>query len=127
MIELDDKSYIVGMWFSSNPVTNNDWMACVIADPDRPGCFKGWSRFRKTKDDKIWDSKDEKTWTQFQSAEGHDEDFMIKTMREMQQTLKGQFKDIDKIIVKGNLKKMMRLSKGHPWLNMKQATEEDLK
>lgn len=123
MIELDDKSYIVGMWFSSNPVTNNDWMACVIADPERPGAFKGWSRFRTRKDDKIWDSEDEKRWTIIQSAEGHDEQFMIKTMREMQETLKCAFPDIDKIIVKGNLKKLMRLSDGHDWLNMKQVKE----
>jgi hypothetical protein len=35
MIELDDKSYIVGMWFSSNPKTNDDWMACVIREESK--------------------------------------------------------------------------------------------
>lgn len=121
MIELDEKSYIVGMWFSNNPVTNNDWMSCVIADPKKKGFFKGWSRFRTAKDSKIWDSEDEKKWYTFTSQEGQDEDYMIKTMNETQAHLSKAFKDMDKIIVKGGLKKMIKLSDGHPWLNMKQV------
>ena len=57
MIELDDKSYIVGMWFSSNKKTNDDWMSCIVRDPKDPTRFKGWSRFRTTKDAKIWDRR----------------------------------------------------------------------
>ncbi len=121
MIELDDKSYIVGMWFSSNPKTNNDWMSCIIADPNRPGFFKGWSRFRTTKDAKIWDSEDTKKWTQFASQEGHTEEFMIETMNATQQTLKVAYQVTDKIIVKGSLKDMIKLSKGKDWLNIKQV------
>lgn len=40
-------------------------------------------------------------------------------MREMQQVFKCGFPDIDRIIVKGSLKDMVRLSKGKSWLNMK--------
>ena len=121
MIELDDKSYIVGMWFSSNKKTNDDWMSCIVRDPKDQTRFKGWSRFRTTKDAKIWDSKDEKRWTEFASQEGHTEQFMIDTMNATQQTLKSAFEITDKIIVKGSLKKMITLSKGKDWLNMKQV------
>jgi hypothetical protein len=120
-IELNDESYIVGMWFSSCPKTHNDWMACVIADPDRPGCFKGWSRFRITKDDKIWDSEDEKKWTYFSSAPENTEEDMIAIMRGLQNSLASGYPDKDKIIVKGDMKKLFRLSKGHSWLNLKEA------
>lgn len=119
-IELDDKSYIVGMWFSSNPKTHNDWMACVIGDPDRPGCFKGWSRFRITKDSKIFDNEDEKKWTYFSSAPHNTEQEMIDIMRGMQKALACEYPDMDKIIVKGDFMKLRRLSKGHDWLNIKQ-------
>lgn len=121
MIELDDKSYIVGMWFSHNPVTNNDWMACVIRDPENPKQWKGWSRFRTTKDAKIWNSEDEKRWTSFRSGEGQTEEHMIQTLNETQEHLKCAYGITDKIIVKGTLKKLMKLSKGHDWLNMKQV------
>jgi hypothetical protein len=121
MIELDDKSYIVGMWFSSNPITNNDWMACIIRDPENKKGFKGWSRFRYTKDAKIWDSEDEKRWTAFRSAPGATEQYMIDVIEQTQQHLTCEFKNTDKIIVKGNLKKLMELSEGHDWLNMKQV------
>lgn len=121
MIELDEKSYIVGMWFSSNPVTHNDWMSCIVRDPKDPTRFKGWSRFRTTKDAKIWNSEDEKKWTQFASQEGHTEQYMIDTMNATQEHLKAAYKDTDKIIVKGGLKKLMKSSEGHDWLNMKQV------
>jgi hypothetical protein len=45
-IELDEKSYIVGMWFSSCSKTGNDVLMCVIAHPKKKGLFKGWSRTR---------------------------------------------------------------------------------
>lgn len=121
MIELDENSYIVGMWFSSNPETNNDWMACVVRDPEDSRFFKGWSRFRITKDEKIWDSEDEKKWTYFKSSDTNTEDEMISILDGMQKAIQTGYPDIDKIIVKGGMKKLFELSDGHPWLNIKEA------
>src|SRR6202012_5090632 len=119
MIELDDKSYIVGMWFSSNPKNNNDWMACVIADPKRPGKFKGWARFRITKDARIWNNDDEKRWTTFGSQGEETEEDMIFILTEMQKKIDMEYPMMDRIIVKGGLKDLIELSDGHDWLNMK--------
>jgi predicted DsbA family dithiol-disulfide isomerase len=121
MIELDDKSYIVGIWFSSSISTNNDWMACVIRDPENPACYKGWSRFRTAKDDKIWDSEDEKRWSKFKTQEAKTEEEIIKHMNDVQQSLSAAYRNTDKILVKGNLKKMIGLSKDKDWLNIKQV------
>lgn len=126
MIELDDKSYIVGMWFSEDPITGDNWMACVIADPEKKGYFKGWARTRFIKDNKIFDSDDEKRWQSFESRSGQTENYMINTMSEIQASASIVFKKIDKIIVKGNLKKLMKLSKNHPWMNIKCVDAKDI-
>lgn len=118
-IQLDDKSYIVGMWFSSNPITNNDWLACIIRDPEHPNRFIGWSRFRYTKDDKIFDSEDEKIWTNFSSAEGATEQQMIAYLGIMQRGIEEGYPHMDEIIVKGDLKKLMKLAENKPWMNIK--------
>lgn len=110
MIELNDKSYIVGMWFSSDPITNNNWLACVIKDPEQPTRYKGWSRFRYAKDDKIWGSEDEKKWTTFTSQDGVTDEDMIKYM-DVAQNMPVAYPEKDRIIVKGGLKELIKLSK----------------
>ena len=119
-IQLDDKSYIVGMWFSSDPVTNNDWLACVVRDPENPNRFIGWSRFRYIRDEKIFDSEDKKSWTNFSSAEGATENQMIAYLGIMQRGIEAGYPDMDQILVKGDLKKLIGLAKDKPWMNMKQ-------
>jgi hypothetical protein len=118
-IELDDKSYIVGVWYSSDPETLNNWLSCVIRNPDNPKTFKCWSRFRYVKGDKIFDGEDEKNWTTFISNEGHSESDLIALMRDAQEEIAPGYPDKDKIIVKGNLEKLMRLAKDKDWMHLK--------
>lgn len=120
-IELDDKSYIVGMWFSSNPNNNDDWLGCVIHDPKKPGCFKGWSRFRYAKSGKIFDNDDEKSWTTFYSREGDTEQTMIDFMTMAQKQIEPGFPVIDNLMVRGTLKDLIKLSDTKDWLNMKRV------
>ena len=120
-IELDDKSYIIGMWFSSDPKTNNDWLGCVIKDPDNPLKYKGWSRFRYTKDSKIFDNDDEKSWTTFTSQEGQTEKALIDYMEAAQMVIAPGYPVKDHLMVRGTLKDLIKLSKSKDWLNMKQV------
>ncbi len=119
MIELDDNSYIIGVWFSSNPVTGNNWLAAVVRDPENPQKYKGWSRFRYIRDTKVFDSDDEKSWTTFYSQEGQTEDDMIDFMDKAQIEIEQGYPDKDKIIVLGSLKELMELSKDKEWMFMK--------
>jgi hypothetical protein len=118
-IKLDDKSYIVGLWFSHNPTTKDDWLSCVIRDPENPKRYKGWWRFRYQKDDKIFDSVDEKKWAEFYSKEDINDEEIICITEKVQKILQFQFSEIDKIIVQGNLEKFMELSKEKNWMNLK--------
>lgn len=124
-IEINEKSYIVGIWFSSNPITENNWLAGVVRDPENPKRYKGWSRFRYVKDDKIFDSEDEKKWTDFTSQEHHTEQDMIDFMDLAQVRIEEGYPDKDKIIVKGDIKKLVELSKGKEWMNIKQVPAEE--
>ncbi len=123
-IELNENSYIVGMWFSSNPVSNNNWMACVIRDPDNPKCFKGWSRFRYVEDSNIFDSDDYKSWTYLQSGEDATEESMIRSMEMVQDFIEDGYPDKDSVLVKGGMEKFFELAKDKPWMHMKQVQEK---
>lgn len=119
-IEINDKSYIVGMWFSRDPITNNDWLACIVRDPEQPTRYKGWSRFRYVKDNKIWDSEDRKSWTTFTSREQMNDDEIIGFIRLMQK-LECAYPHKDEIIVKGDIKKFFELAKDKSWMNLKEV------
>lgn len=122
-IELDEKSYIVGMWFSSCPKTNNDWLACVVRDPENPEGFKGWSRFRYANGDKIWDNDDKKRWYTIRCENNISEDDVIEMM-EKALHMPEAYPFKDKIIVRGSLRQLMELAKGKSWMNMKVASVE---
>jgi hypothetical protein len=125
MIKLDDNSYIVGIWFSEDPETGHNWMATVIADPNKSGFFKIYSRTRYHKDNKIFDSNDEKNWINASSKEGQTEDQIINITNHLQSLLRVFYKNLDKLIVQGNLEKLIDLSFSKPWLNFKMADLND--
>ena len=120
-IELDENSYIVGMWFSSTPKSHNDWLGCAIIDPENPLRYKGWSRFRHANSGEILDNDDDKCWTTYISHEGLSEEDVIRFMELAQNEIIEGFPDKDCLIVRGNLERLIELSDSKPWLNMKQV------
>src|SRR6185369_1493117 len=120
-IELDDKSYILGTWFSSNFLNNNDWLGCVIKDHDNHKKYKGWSCFRYTRDNKIFDNSDEKSWTTFTSEEEKTEEDMIRFMTLAQKEIEPGFPVMDHLMVRGSLAELIELSDTKDWLNMKRV------
>ncbi len=115
-IELDKNSYVVGIWFSSDPDTGNDWLGCVFRDPEQPERFKFTSRFRYKKDDGIFESEDEKRWMSFISSPGISEDDAIESMTKIQNKISEGYPDIDSVIIKGGLDKFFELTKDKPWI-----------
>jgi hypothetical protein len=119
MIELTESTYIVGFWFASDPRTGNDWMACVIAHPEKKNHYKGWYRFRYRKDDRIFDNEDEKKWATFESKEEQTEKEVILNIDMAMEGISVRYKDVDKLMVQGNLDKFIKLSDTKKWLNLK--------
>lgn len=120
-VEFNESSYIVGMWFSSCPKTLNNWLAGIVRDPENDKKYKGWSRFRYAKGNKIFNSEDEKIWTEFTSQENENEQSMIDFMRNAQRTIKEGYPEADEIIVNGDIHKLFELSKDKAWMHMKIA------
>lgn len=119
MIEIDETTYIVGIWFSSSPLTNKNWMACIIKDPENTNKCKGWIRFRHVKGDKIFNSEDVKQWMTFISKENESEDEAINSIELFQKEVQLIYPYKDKIIVKGDINKMMSMSKNKDWIHTK--------
>lgn len=119
-IELSEESYIVGVWYSSCPKTNNNWLACFVKNPENPKKYKGWSRFRYSNGPEIFDGHDEKSWTALSSNDENktDED-IIEFMDKMQNLIEAGYPEKDQIIVKGGLEKLIELSKDKPWMHMR--------
>lgn len=124
MIEFNEQSYIIGIWYSSDPITGNNWLASAMRDPENPDCYKGSYRFRYVKDNKIFDSQDEKRWMNFKCEKNLSEDEIIEIMEKLQNEIEEGYPDKDKIIVQGDLKKLMNLSKDKNWMFMKEAQNQ---
>lgn len=123
-IELNEKSYILCIWFASCPQTENDLMITVIKDPDKEGYWKGKMRVRQKIDDNIFDSNDLKTWYSFETNVPMTEDEMIRKQHEMMESTKVLFPEIDFVIVQGGVEAFLEKAKEKPWMHMK---VEDIK
>jgi hypothetical protein len=126
MIEIDSDSYIVGFWYASCPRTNNNWLCCIIRDPDNPKRYKGWYRFRYSKGDKIFDSDDEKTWVSFTSINDETEFEAIGKMNDMQRNaIKMLYPDIDCLMIQGDISTFLEKAKTKEWMHLKCVPLED--
>jgi hypothetical protein len=118
MIEIHEKTYILGFWFCEDPKTLNNWLYAVVKNPE-DNHWRCNYRFRYSKDDKIWDSDDEKSWWKMKIPLKETEESIIEKTNLVQSVIALRFPYTDKIIVKGDIKKLFTLSVGHPWMNIK--------
>lgn len=118
-MELNDNTYLIGIWFSSNPHTLDSWLCHAIKDPDNPDKYKVFYRFRYKKDDKIFNSEDEKNHYEFGFNDTQSEDYIIDFIDKIQSLIEPGYPEKDKIIIKGNVDKMFSLCKDKPWFNIR--------
>lgn len=120
MIEINERSYIVGCWFSENPTTGDSWLGMIIRDPENPNRYKGYSRFRYKKDPKVLKSKEEKSWCFFYLSDDYTDDKAIQFMNACQKQIDMIYSDKDSFIVKGNVDKFMEIAGDKEWLYLKE-------
>src|SRR5882724_407349 len=78
MIEINEN--IIGLWFASIEKGTGDLMAALSRRKD--GALELNYRFRYYRDEKVWDSKDKKSWYHA-VLKGEDVEHVLKTMRTM--------------------------------------------
>lgn len=119
MIEFTEGSYIVGLWFASCPKTNDNWMCCVQRSSENPNRYYGTYRFRYNKDDKIFDSDDEKSWQSFQSKFDETEEAVIKSINDIHDVIGLKYPEKDFLLIQGGVEKFLEKARTVPWMNMK--------
>lgn len=124
MIELLQDDYIVGFWYSNCPKTENNWLCCVKRNRENKMRYEGTYRFRYKRDDKVFDSSDEKSWMSFESKEDQTEQEMIASIDEIQKNMRFLYPDMDFLLVQGDLALFMEKSKTKDWMHIKQVEIE---
>ena len=124
MIEMNDNTYILGLWYSNDPRTGNNWLCFIERDDSPDGDWKGVYRFRYKRDEKIFNSKDEKSWMTIEGRKNKSipkmtEDQMIEYMDKFQLQLSGGYPDMDKMIVRDGLKDFLEKAKEKDWMNLR--------
>lgn len=119
-MQLNENTYLIGIWFSSNPSTLDSWLGYAIRDPDNPDKYKIFYRFRHKKDGQIFDSQDEKYHYGFLSNDGQSEDDIINLIDQIQSSIELAYPEKDKVIIKGDVVKMFSLCKDKSWFHIKQ-------
>lgn len=122
MIEFKPDSYIVGLWYSENPQTLDNWMCAVWKDKDDER-WNVFYRMRYKKDDKIFDSKDEKSWYGFACSGKTQEYQMIKTIDDMQRIgISIMMPKHDRLLIQGGFNDFLEKGKDKKWLHLKIET-----
>ena len=80
MIELHSDNPPLGMWFIALD-EKTDFMGCLQPVKENPGSFRFDFRFRIHRDDKVFDSEDEKHWYHMQTKEPTTPDEIIHKTR----------------------------------------------
>lgn len=83
MIEIKDGRYFCKMWFTGTKGV--DWLAVMWRDDDGPWTFQ--YRFRYHEDDKVFDSKDRKSWYEVKIPGDEPEDEVLGKLNLVARTL----------------------------------------
>jgi hypothetical protein len=118
-IELTNKSYILGFWFSE--MKNDDDVLTVSWKEGEDSEWKVKIRYRKrNKDnDKIFDNDDEKTWYDIKVPKEKSEDELITLLDRFQKSSPLICNFQDKLIIKGDFDKFLELAETKPWMHIK--------
>jgi hypothetical protein len=125
MIELTEKTYVVGYWFAS--MKNNDcWYLIAIKENDK---YRWQYTFRYNKDDDPHSGKDEKHIRAFEidAISETEEDFIFK-IDKIFEVIKLKYNHfIDRFLVQAADNKFIEIARTKDYFHMKQAISEEEK
>lgn len=126
MIEIKKGRYFKAYWFVG--CEDRDLLAAMFRDPEGP--WKLLYRFRYYEDDKVFDSKDRKSWTGFETKDGVGTD-VVKMVACMdfvaaltEKTFNGKLYKVD-LDTDDHEKIICAMSK-QPWFHVREATPEEI-
>lgn len=125
MIEITEKTYVIGYWFAS--MANNDcWYVLAIKDSDK---YRWQYTFRYSKDDDPHSGKDEKHIRYFElDIKEMSEDEFISKMNLLFKFIKLEYNFFDDhFLVQSDGNKFMEIAKTKDYMHMRQVTSEEEK
>ena len=121
MIELNDNTYCLGIWWLE--ATGVDWLAAVTREGDGPLTLR--YRFRYHRDDRAFDSADEKSWWTF-TCPTDDEDRIIADLDGLVLNLiRRGFRQPWRRIVRGDAKATLEVLKTAPFASIRSFPEKN--
>lgn len=112
----DEKSYILGFWYSETPNELINHLTYFWKENNK---WHGLMRTRIVKDNKIFDSDDEKSFTNITPKESKTEDELISIMDEIQEMAALRGMKTDSLLIRGGSDKLLELAKTKPWMHFK--------
>lgn len=121
MIELKEGTQVHSFWFVKIQARPGDWLACVIKQAGGP--WKGIYRFRWYRDNKTFDSDDEKSWYTVTTQDFGDEapEALVVIFETLTTQLSGGDASLaTTVTVKGNAEKAINALKDYDFVNIRQ-------
>lgn len=124
MIELKEKTLVDTIWFTGS--VEADWLGIVMKQPDAP--WYALYRFRYHKDDKFWDSDDERSWYKFEnhSSETGPEKLVAAIGALAQMCAVRYGGKLHTYDVKGSGMDAMDVFQNAPWSSVRQVEEDEV-
>jgi hypothetical protein len=115
MIELNESSYVLGLWFIQWDECN--WMCCAYRDGDEAD-WKIRYRFRYFADDRVFDSDDRRSWYGVTVSSRVLESEMAQKMEAFALLVSiARNAPIERLIVHGSINKLTELARDSPWFH----------
>ena len=116
-IQFTEKSYILGLWYQE---TDDGLVNYLTAFWKEDGKWMGMGRKRIVRDERIFDGQDEKTWQKLTPKNADiTENEIIEIMDETRDAAIICGLKTDQLLIQGDVKKFLELSKTKPWCHMK--------
>ena len=131
-IELKEGWYYGGMWFVGGGRAPSgdqfDWLACLYKEGPIDDHSLKWQmamRFRYLRDEKIWDSEDEKSWYYGEREGSAPEAELLAAMDKMAEVVaESSGGKVDSRHVRGDYRELVEWMSGMPWAHVQMAELE---
>jgi hypothetical protein len=117
IMQLKKENYILGVWYAEKHGLGN-WI-CTVKKGAEPNSWEGEYRFRYYRDTSIFESKDERNFYNFTVCDLTEEQMKKKTDLFFEEIKKKYSSFNDYLEVRGDVTKMVEVSKNTSWMHIK--------
>lgn len=123
-MDFKQEDYVLGVWFAEKKNGDN-WLMTIKQKQGTTDCWEGEYRFRYKKDDKIFNSEDEKNVYSL-GIDGESEDQIVEKLNGLFEVIKTEYTAHSEYVeIKGGMEKFMFRLAQCPWSNIKRFSGKE--